>query len=171
MKVILLTGGESKRFGSDKSQALIAGKSLLSIIKSQLDPADVIEVGAQVKGGPVAAINSVIKKIESELVAVIATDMPFAPRVLPELKSKLINEAVLPIDEAGKVQPLAAIYRTIALGKALSKLVQIENASMHSLLKHLQIDEVKIKSPEFLIDIDTEADLLRAAEMQGRLSS
>ena len=171
MKVILLSGGESKRFGTDKSQALIDGKPLISILKLYFDSADVIEVGSEVKGGPVAAINSVIEKIDSEVVAIFATDMPFAPRILPELQAALINEAALPIDETGRLQPLAAIYRTSALASALSELAQIENASMHSLLIHLQIDEVKVKSPELLIDIDTEADLVRAIELQGRLSS
>ena len=171
MKVILLSGGESKRFGTDKSQALIDGKPLISILKLYFDSADVIEVGSEVKGGPVAAINSVIEKIDSEEVAIFATDMPFAPRILPELQAALINEAALPIDETGRLQPLAAIYRTSALASALSELAQIENASMHSLLIHLQIDEVKVKSPELLIDIDTEADLVRAIELKGRLSS
>ena len=108
MKIILLSGGDSKRFGSDKSQALIAGNTLPSIIKYQLDSLEFIEVGSEVKGGPVAAINFAIKKVDSELVAIFATDMPFAPRVLPELKAALINDAALPIDETGRLQPLAA---------------------------------------------------------------
>lgn len=171
MKIILLTGGDSKRFGSDKSQALIAGNTLLSIIKSQLDSAEIIEVGIEVKGGPVAAINSAIKKVDSELVAIFATDMPFAPRILPELNAGLINDAALPLDETGRLQPLAAIYRTSALVKALSELTQIANASMQSLLAYLNLDEVRVQSPELLIDIDTEADLVRATELQGRLLS
>lgn len=171
MKVILLTGGDSKRFGSDKSQALIAGKSLLSIIQSQLNSAEMIEVGSEVKGGPVAAINSAIKKVNSELVAIFATDMPFAPKVLPELRAGLINDAALPLDETGRLQPLAAIYRTNSLKQALKALKQNENASMQSLISHLKIDEVKVQSPELLIDIDTQADLVRATELQGRLSS
>ena len=171
MKIILLSGGDSKRFGSDKTQASIAGNTLLSIIKSQLDSSELIEVGSEVKGGPVAAINSAIKKVDSELVAIFATDMPFAPRVLPELNAGLINDAALPLDETGRLQPLAAIYRTSALVKALSELTKIANASMQSLLVRLQIDEVRVQSPELLIDIDTEADLVRATELQGRLLS
>ena len=171
MKIILLSGGDSKRFGSDKSQALIAGKSLLFIIKSQLDSAEIIEVGSEVKGGPVAAINSAIEKVDSELVAIFATDMPFAPRILPELKAALINDAALPLDETGRLQPLAAIYRTNSLKQALTALKQKENASMQSLLTHLKIDAVVVNSPELLIDIDTEADLVRATELQGRLLS
>ena len=171
MKIILLSGGDSKRFGSDKSQALIAGNTLLSIIKYQLDSAEIIEVGSEVKGGPVAAISAAIERVDSELVAIFATDMPFAPRFLPELKAALINDAALPLDETGRLQPLAAIYRTNSLKQALTALKQKENASMQSLLTHLKIDAVVVNSPELLIDIDTEADLVRATELRGRLSS
>ena len=171
MKVILLTGGDSKRFGSDKSQALISGNTLLSIIKSQLDSSELIEIGSEVKGGPVAAISAAIERVDSELVAIFATDMPFAPRFLPELKAALINDAALPLDETGRLQPLAAIYRTNSLKQALTALKQKENASMQSLLTHLKIDAVVVNSPELLIDIDTEADLVRATELRGRLSS
>ena len=69
MNAIVLTGGTNKRFGSDKSKALINGQPLLKILIDNLDCDKLIIVGEKsefeaeyiqeepVKSGPVAAIR------------------------------------------------------------------------------------------------------------------
>lgn len=172
MRVILLTGGQSSRFGSDKSLAELSGQSFSNIIKSYFEKDQIIEVGSEVKGGPLAAVNSALTKVDSDLVAIIATDMPFAPKVLPELQVALncsaASDCALPLDNQGIAQPLAGIYRTKSLIAAMEKLQSesgVFGQSMRSLLKFLQVNFVKVKNPELLIDIDTKADLKIALDL------
>ena len=180
MNTIILTGGTSKRFGSDKSEALINGKTLLQILASGLS--DLIIVGPRtdidaiyvreepIGTGPVAAIAAGMKEVDSELVAIFATDMPFSPKLLPQLKSALIHDAALPLDSDGFIQPLAGVYRSDKLRNALKSLGTADNKSVKELIAKLQIDQVPLVETELLLDIDTESDLLKAIDLASRLA-
>ena len=180
MKSIILTGGTSKRFGSDKSQALIKGLPLIEFLASDLK--DLIIVGPKtnidaiyvreepIGAGPVAAIAAGMKEVDSELVAIFATDMPFAPKLLPQLESALIHDAALPIDFDGFIQPLAGIYRSDKLRIALKSLGTPDNKSVKELIAKLQIDQVPLVDTELLLDIDTQDDLLKAIDLASRLA-
>lgn len=180
MKKIILTGGTSQRFGSNKSEAEINGRSLLEILTSELD--DVIIVGPKthidaiyvreepIGGGPVAAVGAAMKVVDTELVAVFATDMPFAPKILEKLENSLIDDAALPVDNEGFVQPLAALYKSDKLRSALSSLGDLENRSLKELVNNLKINQVSLVETEFLLDIDTPADLDRAIDLASRLA-
>ena len=180
MKSIVMTGGTSKRFGSDKSEALINGKTLLEILAENLE--DLVIVGPEtsikaiyvreepIAAGPVAAIGAGLNKVDTDLVAIFATDMPFAPRVLNQLESALVNDAAMPVDCDGYAQPLAALYRTEKLREALNSLGSQENKSVKELISKLNIDRVPLVETELLLDIDTQADLLRAIDLASRLA-
>ena len=78
-----MSGGTNKRFGSDKSQALLNGITLLDHVLSFI-PTDVktVIVGKDVfedppLGGPVAGIARGLQEIDTEFVAVAAVDMPY----------------------------------------------------------------------------------------------
>lgn len=180
MKTIILTGGTSKRFGSDKSQAKIQGKSLLEYLSQGLE--NLIIVGPKtsipakyvreepIGSGPVAAIAAAMLEVDSDLVAIYATDMPFAPRITSQLVSALKNDAAVAIDCDGKLQPLAAIYRSSKLRSALASYESVENQSVKSLIAKLVIDEVPVVETEYLMDIDTQEDLLKAVDLASRLA-
>ena len=180
MNTIILTGGTSKRFGSDKSQARIQGKSLLEYLSHGLE--NLIIVGPEtsipakyvreepIGSGPVAAIAAAMLEVDSDLVAIYATDMPFAPRITSQLVSALKNDAAVAIDCDGKLQPLAAIYRSSKLRSALASYESVENQSVKSLLSKLVIDEVPLVETELLMDIDTQSDLLKAIDLASRLA-
>jgi len=180
MKSIVLTGGTSKRFGSDKSRALIEGRTLLEVLTENL--IDLVIVGPETSikatyvreeplgAGPVAAIGAGLKVVDTALVAIFATDMPFAPRVLAQLESALVNDAALPVDCDGYIQPLAGIYRSEKLREALATFTTLENRSVKELISKLKIDQVPLVETELLLDIDTEADLLKAIDLASRLA-
>lgn len=179
MNIIVLTGGTSKRFGSDKSSALINGRTLLEILTDGLE--NLIIVGPQssikatyvrekpVGSGPVAAIATGLIEVKSDLVAIFATDMPFASKLISELRVNLVNDAAIPVDADGYAQPLSAIYRVKALMSALESFDSLENKSMKELLARLNIDLIPIKKTELLLDIDTKEDLERAIDLASRL--
>jgi molybdopterin-guanine dinucleotide biosynthesis protein A len=180
MNSIILTGGTSKRFGSDKSQAKIANKNLLEILTDGLSDLIIVGPESAIKAkyvreepqgsGPVAAIGAGLKEVESELVAIFATDMPFASRLLNQLQKALAKEAAIPVDCDGFAQPLAAIYRTEALNRAIATFETLENKSVKELISKLDVDLVPLVETELLLDIDTKADLEKAIDLASRLA-
>lgn len=180
MKKVILTGGTSKRFGSDKAEAKINGKSLLEILATDLDELIIVGPTTSLKaiyvreepigGGPVSAIGAAMTVVDTELVAIFATDMPFAPKILEKLEQSLVDDAALPVDSEGVVQPLAALYKSDKLRSALIALGNLENRSLKELVAHLRINQVPLAETEFLLDIDTQEDLLKAIDLASRLA-
>jgi len=182
LSVIILTGGTSKRFGSDKSEAMIGGRALIDHLICEIPtelpiivvgpPRDTYSADIQVVqespalGGPVAAIAAGVALVQTELVAIFATDMPFGPLLIPQLLVALLPEsgAVLPIDSAEFDQPLSALYRVNSLREALSTFQSVNGESMRNLVAALQVVRIPMEnsSAHLLMDIDTKADLIAA---------
>lgn len=182
MNAIILTGGTSTRFGSDKYKALVAGRSLLEILTSNLPECDLIIVGPStpisakyvqekpILSGPVAAIAAGMDLVTHDTVAIYATDMPFAPLLINELIASLVADGVVPVDKEGIAQPLAGLYRTASLRAALQDFSNVENKSVKSLLSNLKINLLNTKHTDYLLDIDTVNELEIAKVIQGRIS-
>lgn len=117
-------------------------------------------------GGPVAAVSAGVAKIETEFVALIATDMPFAAAVIHDLANSLESsiDGLVPLDAQGVPQTLCAIYRTNALKNALVKLGNPQGRSMRSLTALLELREIELSTAlkSRLVDIDTPEELQRA---------
>ena len=164
---IVLSGGTNKRFGSDKSAALLHETTLLDHVLSFI-PKEIktVIVGKDVYeepplGGPVAGIARGLQEIDSELVAVAAVDMPYGSALFPQLLDSIKNDAAMPVDADGFKQPLCGIYRRVALLSAIEKLGNPRGQSMRALCELLVIDEVQVDA-RALIDIDTPEDLISA---------
>ena len=164
---IVLSGGTNKRFGSDKSAALLHGVTLLDHVLSFI-PKEIktVVVGKDVfeeppLGGPVAGIARGLQEIDTEFVAVAAVDMPYGSALFAQLLNAISADAVMPIDANGFKQPLCGIYRRIALLSAIEKLGNPHGQSMRALCELLAIDEVQVDA-HALIDIDTPEDLISA---------
>ena len=168
--VIVLSGGTNKRFGSDKSQALLKGVTLLDHVLSYI-PAGIktVIVGKDVfeqppLGGPVAGIARGVQEVDTEYVAIAAVDMPYGSSLFPQLLKAITDDAAMPVDSQGFKQPLCGIYRRQALLAALAKLGDVHGQSMRALCDLLVIDEVKVDAGA-LVDIDTPEDLINAHEL------
>jgi molybdopterin-guanine dinucleotide biosynthesis protein A len=168
--VIVLSGGTNKRFGSDKSQALLNGVTLLNHVLSFI-PAGIktVIVGKDVfeqppLGGPVAGIARGLQEVDTEYVAIAAVDMPYGSSLFPQLLEAITDDAAMPVDSQGFKQPLCGIYRRQALLAALAKLGDVHGQSMRALCDLLVIDEVTVDAGA-LVDIDTPDDLINAHEL------
>ena len=179
---LILTGGTSNRFGSDKSEAIFDGVALVDLLISSIpktvpivvvgpkrdkfpNSVDVIQEIPQ-GGGPVAGILAGLPLIQTEYVAILATDMPYSVALISFLLKKLPNESdgVTVIDEEGFQQPFSGIYRVPSLLRVLRESEPLINTSMRALLLKLKIEKVSLNTGDsyFLTDIDTQADLVNA---------
>ena len=168
--VIVLSGGTNKRFGSDKSQALLKGVTLLDHVLSFI-PAGIktVIVGKDVfeqppLGGPVAGIARGVQEVDTEYVAITAVDMPYGSSLFPQLLEAITDDAAMPVDSQGFKQPLCGIYRRQALLAALAKLGDVHGQSMRALCDLLLINEISVEAGA-LVDIDTPDDLINAHEL------
>jgi molybdopterin-guanine dinucleotide biosynthesis protein A len=167
---IVLTGGTNKRFGSDKSEALLKGVTLLDHVLSSI-PAGIktVIVGKDVfeeppLGGPVAGIARGVQEVDTEYVAIAAVDMPYSSSLFPQLLEAIKGDAAIPVDKQGFKQPLCGLYLRVSLLSALEKLGDPHGQSMRALCDLLTIDEVRVDAGA-LIDIDTPEDLITAQEL------
>jgi molybdopterin-guanine dinucleotide biosynthesis protein A len=101
LTVIVLTGGNSRRFGRDKATERIAGASMLNHVLAGIPPdIPVVVVGPTPQdisrpvlvtredppgGGPVAGIIAGLEFVSSPVCCVIATDMPAASSTVVRL--------------------------------------------------------------------------------------
>jgi molybdopterin-guanine dinucleotide biosynthesis protein A len=173
---VVLAGGAARRLGGvDKPMLRVAGSALLHRAVAALDGADpIVVVGPRRPGlagvrwvreeppnsGPVAALATGLAVLDTELVAVLAADLPgVSAATVARLRAGLGDApgAVL-IDSDGHRQWLIAVWRRRALCAALP--VQPAGASLRAVLSGLPFAAVAARSRE-AEDIDTPGDLDR----------
>ena len=191
--VMVLTGGRSSRFGSDKSLARIGGKSSLEWIVGAVpqemliiivgpEPTLPLEHPAGVHvlreepagGGPVAGLWAGLQATASDQILLVATDMPF---VLPHLLSLEIidlesTDAILYRDPEGFLQPLAGVYETAALQRRFSEIGDPSGQSMRQFVSGLKVHELPMgkELADTFLDIDTPEQLSAANTYAGYIS-
>lgn len=193
---ILLTGGAGTRMGREKCGVMLGDFTLVDhVLRGLPSGVDVIVVGPDLPrpprpvtysresppgGGPVAGLAAGLELVTTEIVGVIATDIPFAGGLLEGLAQSIPpgSDALIPVDATGHRQPLCAVYRVTALRSALLALGALTGTSMRSLLAHLVVAETSssdldsLFENDALFDIDTPSDLDRSRaimlERKGR---
>jgi molybdopterin-guanine dinucleotide biosynthesis protein A len=133
---VVLAGGKSRRFGSDKASALLAGRPMLQWVVDAVAEiaAEVVIVAAAGQAfpevacsvplrivrdrddglGPLAGMVAGFEESKSDVCLVVSCD---APLLVPELLRYLIGrggpeDAVVLPEVGGRWQPLVGVYRT-----------------------------------------------------------
>jgi molybdopterin-guanine dinucleotide biosynthesis protein A len=174
---VVLCGGDSRRLGSDGADKTAATLGATTVLDHLLDalPAEwpVVAVGPErptrrhvrwtrespAGGGPVAAVAAGLALVDTELVVVLAGDMPFAARAATDLAATLNDnptiDGVTAVDSGGRENPLLAAYRVTALSAALPR--RSANSPARSLLAvaHTTVliedrDSLDVDTPEAL---------------------
>ena len=180
--VVVLAGGTSRRFGSDKLQFLLPTtlQSLPSdwpVVCVGPERQELVPAGRNVSwtreeppfGGPLAAVRAGIQTLAEErpdvwLVAVIAADMPRVGSALPALVTLVTHperagaaalDGACLVDDSGRRQPLAGVYRTEHLSALLDG--DVDDRPARALFAGARIGE--ITDPDAAQDIDTMAEL------------
>jgi len=177
----VLCGGTSRRFGGgDKTAAAFRGVTVLDHLLSEL-PAElpVVCVGEQRPtarqvswtredpplSGPVAGIAAALDLVNSSLVAVVAGDMPYAARALPDLLAALrgspASSSAVAVASDGRLQPLLAVHRAADLRAALP--ATTDGVPVRRVLEPLVVIPVTVDD-RVADDIDTRDDLERLDE-------
>lgn len=189
LSAMILTGGASSRFGSDKSLAKLGKNSLIEELLATLpQEIKIVIVGPRFQnpsrevrftqesplgGGPVAAIHAGLELIETDFVAIIATDMPFANAILSALIENFpdAEDATIPLDALGVRQTLCALYRANSLRRAIRTLGSPQDQSMRKLSELLSVKELILEPSleRILLDVDSPADLERAIILSQEL--
>jgi molybdopterin-guanine dinucleotide biosynthesis protein A len=138
---IVLTGGRARRLGgAHKPGIRLGGRPLAArVVEAVSDAAHVVMVGAPVPGvradavtqevpvgaGPMAAVAAGLAHVRAAVVATLAGDLPFLTSgAVCELRLALAAEpsaaAAVLVDDAGRDQPLCAVWRAELLRDTLS---------------------------------------------------
>lgn len=135
LSAVVLAGGESRRFGSDKTRARWGDVTLLEHVVATVSecvdrlvvigpwaPAGVAHASEPHRGqGPLNALAFALEQVETPLALVVAADHPLLqPRLLGLLITTMESgdaEIVVPTTEHGP-QPLVACYRSSLAGVA-----------------------------------------------------
>lgn len=157
MTGLILAGGAGRRMGRDKARLEVEGEFLLDRVARRIgsvcDPILVASGdGRRLAGlghreipdaapgrGPLAGIVAGLEGAETELVAVVAVDMPFAsPEVLRLLAERWDgDDAVIPAD-ADRWHPLHGVYAAAAAA-ALRDRLERGPYGVHDALEELRV--------------------------------
>jgi molybdopterin-guanine dinucleotide biosynthesis protein A len=181
---VVLAGGKAARLGGRaKPQLEVGGQTMLAAVLTAVAGADRrIVVGPPQPvpdgvvlvrekppgGGPVTALRTGLAEVETEVVAVLAGDLPFLTSELIDLlRDSLRGDAVLVVDDGGRDQLLLALWRTTSLRRALR--AAPGPAPVRRLLTGVDVDRihptVEPGRPAPWLDCDTPTDLARARQL------
>ncbi|HEV2885825.1 MAG TPA: NTP transferase domain-containing protein, partial [Jatrophihabitans sp.] len=120
--------------------------------------------------GPVAAINAGLRHVQQPIVLVLAADLPFIAGALAPLRALLAGrpstEAAARVEPTGRINYLAAAWRTAALYAALDRLPNPAGQPVRALYESVEVAYLP-DFDAFGADCDTPLDL-RLAESRIR---
>lgn len=183
LTLIILAGGKSSRFGSDKALAnynrntlihnaieLAKGVTNNIIIISNQDGYDQLEFPVfpdiHIDKGPIGGIHSGLINSNSELNFVLAADMPHVTLALIKYtvnKATINSNSVIPIAN-GHPEPLCGVYCKRAI-TTIENCIREDKLKMMDVLKELKADyidvnnEMSFYSPYLFLNINTVEDL------------
>ena len=184
---VVLAGGRAARLGGRaKPQLEVGGRTMLDAVLAavagaerrvvvgppQPVPDDVVRVRERPPGGgPVAALGAGLAAVSTDVVVVLAGDLPFLTAdLVSELRARLARDGVLVVDDTGRDQLLLGAWRTPALRAALARATP--PTSMRKVLAPLDVSRfhpaVPPGAPPPWLDCDTPTDLARARELAPR---
>ena len=178
----ILAGGASRRMGTDKSQlrleqqtfteriaeTLLKLTDFVSIVGRDSDESSLPSVAdVYPKWGALGGIHAALTACSREWAIIVACDLPF---VTAELFSylgtlRMDHDAVVPIQEDGRPQPLAALYRVDPCLRQSTDLIEAGRRRPLDLLdavktRWVAFDELRnfTRAQNFFVNINTPED-------------
>jgi molybdopterin-guanine dinucleotide biosynthesis protein A len=188
----ILAGGASRRMGTDKSQLRLEQQTFTERIAETLlqitDSVSIVGRDSDVsslpsvadvypKWGALGGIHAALSACSREWAIVVACDLPF---VTSELflylaAQRLDHEAVVPVQEDGRPQPLAALYRVDPCLRRATDLIEAGRRRPVDLLEAVNtrwvaFDELRnfARAQSFFVNINTPDDYDEAIRGHSR---
>jgi molybdenum cofactor guanylyltransferase len=183
---MVLAGGRAARLGGQaKPQLEVGGRTMLDTVLTavadaerrivvgppQPAPADVLQVREQPPGGgPVAALRAGLPGVRTDVLALLAGDLPFlTAELVAQLRARLTGDGVLVVDDTGRDQLLLGVWRTATLRSAVADAAG--PTSLRKVMAPLSVRRLRPAvppgTPAPWLDCDTPADLARARRLAG----
>lgn len=174
--VVVLAGGRSRRMRvADKTALTVGGVSLLDRVLSAAEHARSIAVVGPERpvmhpvvwmrdeppnGGPAAAVATALDAVTSDIVVLLAGDLPFVTSAhLDRLVAAVAGDGAVFVDPDGVEQWLCSAWRVAALRAAS---LGVGGSLRHALSS---LTHTRLSDQTATIDCDTPDDLRRAEEM------
>ena len=187
IEAFILTGGASRRMGTDKSQLLIDGQTFTArIAQTLLKLTDsVCVVGRDADSslpsmpdvypewGALGGLHAALTACSREWAVVVACDLPFVTAELFSFlaEKRLDHEAVVPAQEDGRPQPLAALYRVDPCRQRATELIEAGRRRPLDLLEAVKTRWVPFaeirnltQAERFFVNINTPSDYYEATQ-------
>jgi molybdopterin-guanine dinucleotide biosynthesis protein A len=184
-EAFILAGGASSRMGTDKSQLPLEGQTFTERIAETLLKltASVYVVGRQAESslpsvadvypqwGALGGLHAALTACKREWAIVVACDLPFATAELFSFlaEKRVDHDAVVPIQEDGRPQPLAALYRVDPCRQRATELIEAGRRRPLDLLEAVETRWISFaeirnldQAERFFVNINTPSDYYEA---------
>ena len=177
---VILAGGKSSRFGSNKADFVVDGKTLLErsldLMKSCFSDVCISSnnpehykygfpvIEDSVKNlGPIGGIYSVLKIIQTEYAFFISVDMPLlTKRTVDRIVSNVNFQDVLVPKSGWKIEPLCGVYRS-SIVKEIENQIEKRDYKLLNLYENIHVEYINFPASEEFININSQADYQKYA--------
>jgi molybdopterin-guanine dinucleotide biosynthesis protein A len=187
----ILAGGASSRMGEDKSRLTLGGRTFVEsatrTLRAVTTCVSVVSSrdGAESHGlplvrdlragvGALGGLHASLASCRAEWAAVVACDLPF---VTGELLTRLVSmcaddmDAVVPVQEDGRLQPLCALYRSRVCLEEVEEMIRADELRPRLLLSRVRARRVAFEelsdlegSRRLFLNVNTPEDYARALD-------
>ena len=184
-EAFILAGGASSRMGTDKSQLPLEGQTFTERIAETLLKLtnSVFVVGREADSrlpsvadvypqwGALGGLHAALAACKREWAIVVACDLPFVTAELFSFlaEKRVDHEAVVPVQEDGRPQPLAALYRVDPCRQRATELIEAGRRRPLDLLEAVKTRWVSFaeirnldQAERFFVNINTPSDYYEA---------
>ncbi len=190
----ILVGGKSSRMGTDKSRLMLEGQTVVERIADELRPtshsvrlvgadSDVSEIVHDIhpQWGPLGGIHAALTAAKHDWCLMVACDLPFVRRKLFERLFEFSDEqaeAVVPLQDDSRPQPLCALYRRQPCLLVAERSIANGEHSPRALLdrvttRYIKFDQLSdlAGAEHFFFNVNTPESYERAKQIAGLIQN
>lgn len=194
IEAFILAGGASSRMGTDKSRLLIDGQTFVARIAEQLSViAPLVTIVGSIPNdagfnlpstpdvhaqwGALGGVHAALSACRSEWAAIVACDLPNVTGGLFTCLAELRDDfdAVAPVQDDGRRQPLCALYRVVPSLANAETLIKSGERKPVALLQSLRTRWVPFSAlqdlagaKDFFENVNTPQDYARVLQNGGQ---